>query len=267
MRKPKRRRNEQNRRLNTLTQQKNDARKKLRRARKDGLDQTTIETVAREFHRLLRLHSKESRISAKSTARMEALKARTLCAKSFWRFAARILDKEEDNISPTFTADDAEAFFRGVYNSESSAFERPEWLPVPPPPTTPFNTDPISTEELQQVLHRAKSGSTPSPRDRIPYTILKRCPSLSVALADIYNACWSSASVPEAWKVGVIRLIPKVSAQENPNKVANFRPIALTSCIGKVFTTILKNRWLTYMLRNSYMERLLRAYQAVLNTN
>ena len=75
-----------------------------------------------------------------------------------------------------------------------------------------------------------------------------------MALVDIYNACWCSASVPEAWKVGVIRLIPKGSAQDNPQDVANFRPIALTSCIGKVFSTILKNRWLAYMLQSSYMD-------------
>ena len=101
---------------------------------------------------------------------------------------------------------------------------------------------------LQQVLHRAKSGSTPQSPGLDTYTILKQCPWLSVALADIYNACWYSAWVPEAWKVSVIRLIPKDSAEENQKEVANFHPIALTSCIGKVFTTILKNRWLAYML-------------------
>lgn len=152
VRKPKRRRSEQQRRLHNLTKQKNDAKKTLRRARKDGLDQSTIKTIAREFHKLLRLHNKESRISAKCSARLEALKARSLCAKSFWCFAARILDKEEDNISPTFTAKDAEVF-RSMYSSEPRAFQRPEWLPVPPPPATPFNTDPISTEELHWVLH------------------------------------------------------------------------------------------------------------------
>ena len=48
--------------------------------------------------------------------------------------------------------------------------------------------------------------------------------------------------------MSVIRLIRKDSAEENLKEVANFHPIALTSCIGKVFNTILKNRWLAYML-------------------
>ena len=88
----------------------------------------------------------------------------------------------------------------------------------------------------------------PSPRYQIPHSA-EHCPSLLAALVDLYNACWSSSSVPEALKKGVVRLIPKGSAEENPG---NFQPIALTSCIGKVFTTIVKNRWLSYLLQNDY---------------
>jgi len=44
------------------------------------------------------------------------------------------------------------------------------------------------------------------------------------------------------------------AAEENPENPGNFRPIALTSCTGKVFTTIVKNWWLTYLLQNKYMD-------------
>ena len=138
-----------------------------------------------------------------------------------------------------------------VYSCEPREFVRPEWLPVPPSPTTTFNEDPITTQELKRVISQTKSSSTPRPRDQIPYTVLKRCPSLSAALVDLYNACWSSASVPAAWKKGILRLIPKGPAEDNPENPGNFRPIALTSCIGKVFTTIVKNQWLSYMLQNN----------------
>ena len=75
------------------------------------------------------------------------------------------------------------------------------------------------------------------------YKIFKRCPALLPALVDLYNACWQSQAVPLAWKQGVIKLIPKQSAADNPAEPSNFRPIALTSCVGKVFTSILKDRW------------------------
>ena len=56
------------------------------------------------------------------------------------------------------------------------------------------------------------------------------------------------------WKEGVIRLIPKASARENPTDPGNFRPIALTSCVGKLFTSLLKNRWLKFMISNGYLD-------------
>ena len=63
--------------------------------------------------------------------------------------------------------------------------------------------------------------------------ILKHCPSLAAALLDLYNAFRSSGSVPTAWKVGVIRLIPKSSAEEEPRNPSNFRPTALTPLYRK----------------------------------
>ena len=252
--KPRQRRRGHQKRLKKITQQKNEARRKMRQAKRDGLDESTIQTVAQEFHRLLRLHSKASKLSVKSRAKIEALTARRHCAKSFWRFAAQLLDEDEASAKPTFTACKAEEFFRNVYSCETREFVRPNWLPAQPPPSFTFNEDSISIEELQRVISQTKSSSTPSPRDQIPYVVLKRCPALSAALINLYNACWTSASVPTAWKKGVVRLIPKGSAEENPGNPSNFRPIALTSCIGKVFTTIVKNRWLAYMLQNNYMD-------------
>ena len=141
-----------NRRLKRLTQLKNESRRELRKAKKDGLDEATMRTVAKEFHRLLRLHSKESKLSNKSKANMEARKARSDCAKAFWRFASRLLDEDEVNVSPAFSVDDAESFFKKVYSCNPKPFSRPEWLPVPSFPHTPFNDDAISFEEIRRVM-------------------------------------------------------------------------------------------------------------------
>ena len=50
-----------------------------------------------------------------------------------------------------------------------------------------------------------------------------------------------------------MRLIPKEAALKKPEEPGNFQPIALTSCIGKVFTSTLKNRWLEYMVSNRFL--------------
>ena len=72
------------------------------------------------------------------------------------------------------------------------------------------------------------------------------------ALLHLLNKCWSLKSVPQAWTVGVIRLLGK-KAEADPNQPSNFCPIALTSCIGKVFTSVLKQRRMNYMLDNRYL--------------
>ena len=60
--------------------------------------------------------------------------------------------------------------------------------------------------------------------------------------------------VPRSWKEGVVCLIAKPAAVQNPHAPANFRPIALTSCVGKVYTSILKNRWLSFVVGNGYLD-------------
>ena len=127
--------------------------------------------------------------------------------------------------------------------------------PVMKPPQCGFNDAPITIAEISEIIKRSKSSSSPSPIDRVSYKIFKRCPALLPALVDLYNACWESQTVPLAWKHGVIRLIPKQSATDISAESGHFRPIALTSCVGKVFTSILKDRWLQYMIANEYIPR------------
>ena len=63
--------------------------------------------------------------------------------------------------------------------------------------------------------------------------------------------CYRSRSAP-CMRAG---LIGKSAATKDATTPSNFRPIALTSCTGKLFTTILKNRWLEHMLDNGYLNR------------
>ena len=83
--------------------------------------------------------------------------------------------------------------------------------------------------------------------------VFKKCPSLGPALLDLFNSYWREHRVPGLWKQRVVHLIPKAAAAENPHSPANFHPIALTSCVGKLYTTLLKDRWLRFMLVNNYL--------------
>ena len=76
-----------------------------------------------------------------------------------------------------------------------------------------------------------------------------------VALHDLFNTCWVQSTVLAQWKTASLKLIGKHTANDDPTLPNNFRPIALTSCVGKLFTSILCNRWLFFLLTNNYLDK------------
>ena len=177
------------------------------------------------------------------------------CATSFWKFASKILDgKATSHVDPKFLTKDAEDFFTRTYSSSPHIYTQPDWLASSTEPQQPFDCDPIRLDEVISVLKRARSSSSPCPIDGIVFKILKSCPSLASALLLLFNVCWEKSVVPAAWKQAVIKLLPKKNASDDPSNPANFRPIALTPCVGKIYTTIIKDRWLSYMKSNNYFD-------------
>ena len=100
---------------------------------------------------------------------------------------------------------------------------------------------------------KSRLSSAPSPLDQIPYVIFKKCPPLHAALLSLFQECWKSCRVPNDWKIGVVKLIPKSTTVEDPRNPANYRPIALTSCVSKLFTSIIKRRLESFVIGNGYI--------------
>ena len=225
--------------LKEVTQLKNKARRALRKAKREGTSDDVIQPLAANFLSLLRRHSQLCRESSSRLRHKEAKVAREECNRHFWRFAKNLLGKG----CMAFTASTAHSFFSDVYQSTTHQFSSPSSAPLPTPDCA-MEMTPISEEELARVIGKSKPSSAPSPVDRIPYLIFKKCPSLRPALLDIFNRVIMEGSVPSSWKVAAIKLIPKSSAQEDPSSPGNFRPIALTR---KLLSGILKDRWLRHM--------------------
>lgn len=84
---------------------------------------------------------------------------------------------------------------------------------------------------------------------------------LSSMLSWIYfqlHVCWSTSVEPPSQKFAAISLIGKKSAIEDPELLSNLRPIPLTSCVGNLFTNIMKNRWLEFIPENGTLTRQLK---------
>ena len=126
-------------------------------------------------------------------------------------------------------------------------------MPPAPEPQHPLHCEEIREEELMRVLRNARSGSSPSSIDQVPYRVLKECPAVVTPLLHIFNLYWSTDKIPKQWKQAVIGLIPK-TAKDRPNDLKCFRPIPLTSCIGKLYTSILKECLMCFMTNNNYID-------------
>ena len=69
----------------------------------------------------------------------------------------------------------------------------------------------------------------------------------------VHHAATSPHYKRSEWKGGVLHLLGKPAAKLDPSLPSNFRPIALTSCVGKLYTAILKTRWTQFMIANGYL--------------
>ena len=87
-------------------------------------------------------------------------------------------------------------------------------------------------------------------------TLSSRSALLSWLLSTTSSTCAGLCQiVPKVWKHAHVKLIGNPSATSDPSSPTNFRPIALTPCVGKLFSTIIRNRLLKFMLANRYLDR------------
>ena len=202
------------------TTAKYEARKRLRSVKKNSSYEATIRTTAKDFHRFLRLHSRE----CQSRAKLEAFKAYNFILAFNLAFCCTAPRWRQAKCQSCFR--EAESFFRQSYKCS------PRELYDPLGCLFHHSLFPILHEEIKKAIINSGSNCTPS---LISYAILKRCPSLTATLLDIIIqrllVLWLNTSCMES---GVIRLIPKASAEEQPGNSSNFRPMALTPCVGQI---------------------------------
>ena len=94
--------------------------------------------------------------------------------------------------------------------------------------------------EMALALSEKKKGSAPGP-DLITYEMLKRShPNMKTHINRLFNELLNAGYYPKAWRTATVVALPKPGKPaKNPS---SYRPIALTSQLGKTFETVLKKR-------------------------
>ena len=98
---------------------------------------------------------------------------------------------------------------------------------------------PFSTIEIVKAIKKIKVSSSPG-EDQIHNIFLKHIPYeyVSKVLCVLINRSVDSG-IPLEWKVAKIIMIPKGESGPDPEK---YRPISLTSCLGKLVERLVKSR-------------------------
>lgn len=65
-----------------------------------------------------------------------------------------------------------------------------------------------------------------------------------IHLLEYINAIWKGAPLPVDWKTALVTFIPKAGKSINTD---NLRPISLTSCVGKLMETMVRDRLSEYL--------------------
>ena len=174
--------------------------------------------------------------------------------KDFWAFSKKavngLVGKEVQG--PSFDAAYANQWYKDRYsNPVSISREAVSWFPMLPEGEKQFDMGPIRPRDVKSVLSRKKATSSPG-ADGILNGHLKHLESTHHFLATLYTKTLLSSPTPwEGWGSSSIVLIHKGGDTGDPS---NFRPIALTSCVGKLFHQILSDRIGGFLVGNNYID-------------
>lgn len=102
-----------------------------------------------------------------------------------------------------------------------------------------FLIDKFTIVELNAALTSRKD--TTSGLDGLTYKMFKLLnPSNLQTFLNILNLLWQSNLIPREWKIDC--LVPILKSEKDPNSADSYRPITLSSCVGKIFEQLLKQR-------------------------
>ena len=107
---------------------------------------------------------------------------------------------------------------------------------------------PLTPSELSHAIKRLSLGKATG-LDNVSNEMLRlvgplHLPFFTSLFNRIYTACF-----PSIWKQAYISTLHKKGAKQDP---ANYHPLSITSCLGKLFTGAFNERLMVFMIRNNF---------------
>ena len=112
----------------------------------------------------------------------------------------------------------------------------------------------ITIEETEAALQNLDDGKSSGP-DNVFTDLLRRSgEQLIAAIHKLFLESWKTGKIPTAWKTAEVKFLRK-NGKKNYNSAGAYRPISLTSCLGKCLERILTVRLYGFAEHNNLIDR------------
>ena len=103
----------------------------------------------------------------------------------------------------------------------------------------------ITMFELERAIEETGTNKAAG-KYEIPYEFLRNLGTKAkLMILCLMNKCWQGENLPRQWRTAIIRTLLKDG--KDPKETTSYRPISLTSCLGKVLEKIVADRLMHIM--------------------
>lgn len=153
------------------------------------------------------------------------------------------------NLHPFDKAETLNKHFADISRTENE----PPLPDEPIPPNFNLRTIHVSVQDVKDQLHKLNISKPAGPDDIMPKFIKLISNYIYEPLTSLFNRSLELGQVPNQWKMANISAIFK--GKGNDQDPSNYRPISITSCLGKILEKIIFKYLYNYLQENNILSK------------
>ena len=107
--------------------------------------------------------------------------------------------------------------------------------------------------ELKKAMRKLKSRKSPGPDDLHNEMLTHLGHTGKKIILDLINLTWEKGELPKVWKIATIK--PLLKKGKSPSELSSYRPISLTSCLGKLAERMVNARLYWWLEVNGILSK------------
>ena len=166
--------------------------------------------------------------------------------KSYWKILNEAGNSKYESADVNMISE-----FYNHFKTLNCAMEGSEQLASDILDISPVNDNPVSSDEIIYCIKKLRNNKACG-TDGILNEFLKATEAIFLpTFVKLFNLIIDSGIFPSAWNIGVIKPIYKKKGPRND--VDNYRGITLVSCLGKLFTGVINERFENFLENNKLL--------------